>query len=88
MQTEVKSTHLLIVAGEQIAKCSIPPGPPEHAAVINMAESGALVRGGGVGVEDAVLLHEAGAQTDALTGVRLAQASGTKDRRFHSVEGK
>ena len=88
MQTEVKSTHVLIVTGEQIAKCSIPPGPPEHAAVINMTEFGALVRGGGVGVEDAVHLHEAGAQTDALTGVCLAQASGTMDRRFNSVECK
>ena len=80
MQTEVKSTHLLIVTGEQIAKCSIPPGPPEHAAVINMTESGALVRGGGVGVDDALLLHQAGAQADALAGVLLAQASDTMDR--------
>ena len=79
---------MLIVTGEKIAKCSIPAGSPELTVVVELAELGALVRGGGVGVEDAVLLHEAGAQTDALTGVRLAQASGTKDRRFHSVEGK
>ena len=80
MQTEVKSTHELIVTGEQIAKCSIPPGPPEHAAVINVTELGALVRGGGVGVDDALLLHQAGAQADALAGVLLAQASDTMDR--------
>ena len=79
---------MLIVTGEKMAKCPIPPGPPELTVVVELAELGALVRGGGVGVEDAVHLHEAGAQTDALTGVRLAQASGTKDCRFNSAEGK
>ena len=78
---------MLIVTGEKMAKCSIPAGSPELTVVVELTEHGALVRGGGVGVEDAVLLHKAGAQTDALTGVRLAQASGTKDRRFHSEEG-
>ena len=71
-----------------MAKCPIPPGPPELTVVVELAELGALVRGGGVGVEDAVLLQEAGAQTDALTGVRLAQASGTKERRFNSAKCK
>ena len=79
---------MLIVTGEKMAKCPIPPGSPELTVVVELAELGALVRGGGVGVEDAVLLHEAGAQTDALTGVCLAQASGTMDRRFNSVECK
>ena len=79
---------MLVITGEQVTQGTVPSCPPELAVVIDVAELGALVRGGGVGVEDAVLLHEAGAQTDALTGVRLAQASGTKDRRFHSVEGK
>ena len=78
---------MFIVTGEKIAKCPIPLGSPKQAIVVYLTELGALVRGGGVGVEDAVLLQEAGAQTDALTGVRLAQASGTKDRRFHSEEG-
>ena len=71
-----------------MAECPIPPGSPELTVVVELTELGALVRGGGVGVEDAVLLHEAGAQTDALTGVCLAQASGTMDRRFNSVECK
>ena len=79
---------MLIVTGEKIAKCSIPAGSPELTVVVELTEHGALVRGGGVGVEDAVLLHKAGAQTDALTGVRLARASGTMDRRFNSAECK
>ena len=63
---------MLILTGEKMAKCPIPPGSPEFTVVVELAELGALVRGGGISVEDAVLLHEAGAQTDALTGVRLA----------------
>ena len=58
-----------------MAKCSIPASPPEVAVVVQLAEDGALVRGGGEGVEDALLLHDAGAQADALAGVLLAQAS-------------
>ena len=69
-----------------MALCSIPACLPELTVVVHLAKLGTPVRGGGVGVEDAVLLHKAGAQTDALTGVRLARASGTMDRRFNSVE--
>ena len=42
--------------------------------VVHLAKGVALARGYGVGVEDALLLHPAGAQADALTGVLLAQA--------------
>ena len=68
---------MLIVTGEQIAKCSIPAGSPKFTVVVEFAKLGALVRGGGEGVEDALLLHEAGAQADALTWVLLTQ---TPDR--------
>ena len=81
-------THMLIVAGEQIAKCSIPAGSPKFTVVVEFAKLGALVRGGGEGVEDALLLHEAGAQADALTGVLLTQASDGMGCRFRSVECK
>ena len=63
-----------------MAKCSIPASPPEVAVVVQLAEDGALVRGGGEGVQDALLLHDAGAQADALAGVLLAQASEGMDR--------
>ena len=79
---------MLIVTGEKMAKCSIPASSPELTVAGEFTEPGALVRGEGEGVEDAVHLHEAGAQTDALTGVGLAQASGIIDRRFNSVECK
>ena len=68
---------MLIVTGEKIAKCSIPAGSPKFTVVVEFAKLGALVRGGGEGVEDALLLHEAGAQADALTWVLLTQ---TPDR--------
>ena len=63
-----------------MAKCPIPTSSPELTVVIELTELGALVRGGGVGVDDALLLHQAGAQADALAGVLLAQASDTMDR--------
>ena len=66
---------MLIVTGEQIAKCSIPAGSPKFTVVVEFAELRALVRGGGEGVEDALLLHVAGSQADSLAGVFLAQAS-------------
>ena len=65
---------MLIVAAEQMAECSIPPGLPELAVVIELAKLGALVRTGRVGFDDASLLDQAGAQADALAGVLLAQA--------------
>ena len=66
---------MLIVTSEQMTQCSIPSGSPKLTVVVQLAKLGALVRGGGEGVEDALLLHEAGAQADALTGVLLTQAS-------------
>ena len=65
---------MLIVTGEQIAKRSIPASSPKQAVVVDLTELEALVGEGGVGVEDALHLHQAGAQADALTGVLLAQA--------------
>ena len=57
-----------------MALCSIPACLPELTVVVHVAKLGAPVGGGGVGVEDAVLLHQAGTQADALTGVLLTQA--------------
>ena len=57
-----------------MAQCSILLGSPELTVVIHLAKLGALLRVGGVSVEDAILFDEAGAQADALTGVLLAQA--------------
>ena len=65
---------MLIVAAEQMAECSIPPGLPELAVVIELAKLGALVRAGRVGLDDASLLHHAGAQAGALAWVLLTQA--------------
>ena len=66
---------MLIVTGEQITECSIPTSSPKLTVVVDLTKIGALVRVGGVGVEDGVLLHLAGAQADVLAGVLLAQAS-------------
>ena len=66
---------MLIVSGEQKAKRSIPAGSPELAVAVDLAKLGALVRGRKVGVDDALLLQDAGAQADALARVLLAQAS-------------
>ena len=66
---------MLIVTGEQITECSIPTGSPKLTVVVDLTKLGALLRVGGVGVEDGVLLHLAGAQADVLAGVLLAQAS-------------
>ena len=66
---------MLIVTGEQITECSIPTGSPKLTVVVDLTKIGALLRVGGVGVEDGVLLHLAGAQADVLAGVLLAQAS-------------
>ena len=66
---------MLIITGEQITKRSVPPCSPKPAVVVDLAELGALVRGGGEDVEDALLIHDAGAQADALARVLLAQAS-------------
>ena len=57
-----------------MAECSILLSSPELTVVIHLAKLGTLLRVGGVGVEDAVLLHVTGAQGDALAGVLLAQA--------------
>ena len=57
-----------------MAQCSILLGSPEFTVVVHLAKLGALLRVGGVGVEDAVLLHPTGAQADALAGVLLTQA--------------
>ena len=51
--------------------------------VVHLAKGGALARGYGVGVEDALLLQQAGAQADALAWVLLAQASERKDYSLH-----
>ena len=64
---------MLVVAGEQVTQGTVPSCSPELAVVIDLAELGALVGAGGVGVEDAVLCNLAGAQGDALTGVLLTQ---------------
>ena len=66
---------MLIVTGEQITECSIPTSSPKLTVVVDLTKIGALLRVGGVGVEDGVLLHLAGAQADVLAGVLLAQAS-------------
>ena len=66
---------MLIVTGEQITECSIPTSSPKLTVVVDFTKLGALVGVGGVGVEDGVLLHLAGAQADVLAGVLLAQAS-------------
>ena len=66
---------MLIVTGEQITECSIPTGSPKLTVVVDLTKLGALLRIGGEGVEDGVLLHLAGAQADVLAGALLAQAS-------------
>ena len=70
---------MLVGTGEQVTQGTVPSCPPELAVVIDVAELGALVRVGSVGVEDAVVGHLAGAQADALTGVLLAQTPFNKD---------
>ena len=70
---------MLIVTSEQMTQCSIPSGSPKLTVVVQLAKLGALVREGGEGVEDDLLLHKTGAQADALTGVLLAQASDKRD---------
>ena len=67
---------MLVVAAEEMALCSIPASSPEQTVVLELAKLGALVRGEGVGFQDALLLHGAGAQADALAGVLLTQAPG------------
>ena len=74
---------MLIITGEQIAKRSVPLGSPKPAVVVDLAKLGTLVRGGGVGVDDALLLNDAGAQADVLAGVLLAQASERINCRLH-----
>jgi len=64
---------MLIVTGEQVTQGTVPSCSPELTVVIDLTKLGALVRAGGVGVEDAALSHVAGAQADALTGVLLAK---------------
>ena len=64
---------MLVITGEQVTHGTVPSCFPELAVVIDVAELGALVRVGSVGVEDAVLGNLAGAQGDALTGVLLTQ---------------
>ena len=68
-----RSSYMLVVTGEQVTQGTVPSCSPELAVVIDLAELGALVGAGGVGVEDAVLCNLAGAQGDALTGVLLTQ---------------
>ena len=63
---------MLIVTSEQMTQCSIPSGSPKLTVAVQLPK---LVREGGESVEDDLLLHETGAQADALTGVLLAQAS-------------
>ena len=70
---------MLIVISEQMTQCSILSGSPKLTVVVQLAKLGALVREGGEGVEDDLLLHETGAQADALTGVLLAQASDKRE---------
>ena len=70
---------MLIVTSEQMTQCSIPSSSPKLTVAVQLAKLGALVREGGEGVEDDLLLHETGAQADALTGVLLAQASDKRD---------
>ena len=74
-KTKSRTTHMLIVTSEQMTQCSIPSGSPKLTVVVQLAKLGALVREGGEGVEDDLLLHVTGAQADALTGVLLARAS-------------
>jgi len=52
---------MLVVTGEQVTQGTVPSCSPELTVVIDLTELGALVRAGGVGVEDAVLGHVAGA---------------------------
>ena len=66
---------MLVVTGKQVTQGTVPSCSPELTVVIDLAELGALVRAGGVGVEDAVLGHVAGAQGDALTWVLLTQTA-------------
>ena len=75
-----------VVADQQVTECSIPAGFPELTVVVHVTKLGALVRAGGVGVEDALLLHQAGAQADALAGVLLTQAPGRVGYRMTSVK--
>ena len=75
-----------VVADQQVTECSIPAGFPELTVVVHVTKLGALVRAGGVGVEDALLLHQAGAQADALAGVLLTQAPGRVGCRVKSVK--
>ena len=64
---------MLVVTGEQVTQGTVPSCSPELRVVIDLTKLGALLRACGVGVEDAVLGHVAGAQGDALTGVLLTQ---------------
>ena len=73
---EEKATYMLVVAAEEMALCSVPASSPEQTVVLELAKLGALVGWEGVGFQDALLLHGAGAQADALAGVLLTQAPG------------
>ena len=64
---------MLVVTGKQVTQGTVPSCSPELTVVIDLTELGALVRAGGVGVEDAALGHVAGAQGYALTWVLLAK---------------
>ena len=77
---------MLVVAAEEMALCSVPASSPEQTVVLELAKLGALVGWEGVGFQDALLLHGAGAQADALAGVLLTQAPGRVGCRVKSVK--
>ena len=66
---------------------SIPASSPEQTVVLELAKLGALVRGEGVGFQDALLLHGAGAQADSLAGVLLTQAPGRSRLQGEKCKG-
>ena len=68
-----------------MTQCSIPAGSPNLTVVVDLTKLGALVRGGGEGVDDALVLHDAGAQADALAGFLLAQASDRMGCRMKKI---
>ena len=73
---------MLVVAGKQITLCSVPSGSPELTVGVHLAKLGALVRAGRISSEDALLLHQAGAQADALAGVFRTQEPDTVGHRI------
>ena len=80
------TTHKLIIAAQQMAECSIPSCFPELAVVVQLAESRAPLRAGGVGGDDAARFNGAGTQAHSFAGVLLAKAPGRECCRMTNLK--